>query len=1415
MNSIVNIGVDAGSTTVKVVVTDEKHTIFFKEYRRHLADVAGVISTVLGSLLHTLGDKSVHITITGSAGMGIAERCSLPFVQEVVASCELIQTLYPTVKTLVDIGGEDSKMIFFSPNHAPDMRMNGNCAGGTGSFIDQIATLLGVGVHELDELAQAATSVYPMASRCGVFSKTDVQNLLSRNVSKQDIALSIFHAVSLQVISSLSKGNTIEAPLFLSGGPFAFIPTLKKVFMQQLSINEAQVIDSENRQFIPAWGAAIESKQQTSTLALSALIKKIEQSKQQVYTYNPTALPPLFSDNEHYLRWKKEKESSCVIETIDIADATEGCYIGIDSGSTTTKIVALDEKKRVFYRFYERNSGSSLDTVQKGLNSLLQQANEANKNLMVLGSCVTGYGEDLVKNAFPIGLGMVETLAHFTASIHFNPHVSFILDIGGQDMKACFIENGAIKRLDINEACSSGCGSFIETFAHSLGHTAASFSDLCLQSKRPYDLGTRCTVFMNSKVKQALREGAPMADIAAGLGYAVIKNCLNKVLKINDFSTLGKHIMVQGGTFRNIAVLRSLEIETGSNVMITNMPELMGAFGAALFALKNREKQQPTNLQDCVQIRTYTCQTLLCKGCENNCLVTRYQFGKESKFYAGNKCEKVFSNRGNADIKGKNAFDYKYQLLFNRPHAKNPVLKLGIPRALGMYENYPFWHGLFHACGIEVVLSDTSTLKLYGKGAHTVMADNICFPAKLTNGHIVNLMEKKPDRIFLPFVVYENQSDTKTPNSYNCPIVTAYSEVIRSAINPMSSSGIPFDSPSVNFKDKKLLKQACDNYLLSILPHLTKKDLKNAFEYAFKQQVIFEQTITDYCQTIATKADTEKRFLVVLGSRPYHTDPLVQHKIADVIADFGVDVITEDIARMAAKKLPKVHMVMQWAYTNRILKAASWVANKGEHVQYMQLTSFGCGPDAFIIDEVNTLLQQVSKNPTILKIDDINNIGSTRLRIRSVIESLGLSSQAVQSTSTENSSVPFFEKKDRKRKILLPWFADFYSPFIPPIFHRLGYEAENLPPSDMESVAYGLKYSNNEICYPATLVVGDCMKALASGKYKREEIALGISQTGGQCRATNYISLMKKAMLSAGYDDIPVISVGVGGTGVLNEQPGFEVKWHKVLKLIIATMGYADCLSQLYYSTAPRERVQGAAERLKNKYISLAVEAVEKHQTRVLNELLVQAVKEFSDSNSFRDIPRMGIVGEIYVKYNNFGHKNITHWLISQGIEPVLPPLSAFFTETFASKKARIVGNIEHKNNKQFIMNWAERYVFSILHKMERCMVDYPYHIPLTNPHHDALKASKIINLNTQFGEGWRIPAEFAHFAEHGINHVISLQPFGCIANHIISKGIEKRTRELYPKLQLLQLDFDSSMGEANIFNRLHFMIRNAQKEKM
>jgi len=852
-------------------------------------------------------------------------------------------------------------------------------------------------------------------------------------------------------------------------------------------------------------------------------------------------------------------------------------------------------------------------------------------------------------------------------------------------------------------------------------------------------------------------------------------------------------------------------------------------------------------LSQLVKPQNYTSKITICKGCENLCTVTRFSFENGNQYFSGNKCEKMTSplNPPQGDFPdtrkiGINFYEEKYKLLFEAPSnsprgggfekcrkeqiAKNRTtaisppsgelegaLALGLPRALGIYENYPFWHALFTACGVDVVLSDASTMKLYEKGISTVMADNICFPAKLANGHIFNLIEKKVDRIFLPFVVHEELEDSCASNSFNCPIVTAYSEVVRSAIDPENRHNIPFDSPTFSFKNQKLMKKACAEYLRSLLPNISKKQIDRAFEQALQAQAAYQKTLNERCKTILENAKRENRMVVLLAGRPYHADPLIQHKIADIIAGFGADVITEDIVRDADLAPEKVQSIMQWAYTNRILKSALWVGESSDNVHFIELTSFGCGPDAFIIDEVGDILKRSGKNATFLKIDDINNAGSTRLRIRSLIESLNFRHEKPLAKCTNPVHTKPFLAEDRKRKILMPWFADMYSPFIPPFFKILGYEAINLPPSDLQSVEYGLKYSNNEICYPATLVVGDFMKALDSGKYNRNEIALGITQTGGQCRATNYVTLLKKAMIAGGFEDIPVITVS-SAAGTINEQPGFEVHWTKILRTIVACMAYADCLSQMYYATAPRETEAGIADRLKEKYINLGIKTLENNKAKEFYTLAEQMAKEFSAANNRKEIPRIGIVGEIYVKYNHFGNGNVVNWLIAQGVEPVIPPLIDFFSVFFPNRLANKHGNIEEVSGwSQPFVDLAEKFMFRTIRKMEQKCSAFPYLHPVENPHRLAHHASEIINTNAQFGEGWLIAGEFAHFAQMGVNNVVSLQPFGCIANQIISKGIEKRAKELYPELNLLFLDFDSNLAEANVFNRLHFMIRNAR----
>ncbi len=1434
---VIRVGLDVGSTTLKVVSVDSAGHVLDTFYTRHNADVSGTLERVFSELARNRQGERVQLAVTGSAGMGIAERCGLQFVQEVIAACRVAETHYPEAASLVDIGGEDAKMIFFEEGRPPDIRMNGSCAGGTGAFIDQMAVLLGVEVERLGELAEQATKKHPIASRCGVFSKTDIQNLLARGAKREDIAASIFHAVSVQVLTTLSRGYTLRPKVILCGGPFAHIIPLRKAFQEASELLPEDFIIPECVQAIPAWGTALHVKPEGKSYTFDELLQLFKDQNRVSVGVRPRGLTPLFRDEEEYNRWIDSK-SQYRLPAAPLSSAAEGaCFLGIDSGSTTTKVIVLNAQKQIVFRAYRKNSGDPLGAVAASLHELVTLAEKEGVTLQIGGSCVTGYGEDLVRKAFGLNLGVVETIAHYVGAAYFDPEVSFILDIGGQDMKAAFIDQGTIARLEINEACSSGCGSFIETFARSLGQEVSDFATEACKSLAPCDLGTRCTVFMNSRVKQSLREGASHGDISAGLGYAVVRNCLNKVLKIKDFNVLGNHVMVQGGTLRNPSVSRAFELETGRKVIITDAPELMGAFGAALHAAQEATlKHFPQReLHDVAHVAEHTTKLGGCKGCYNRCEVTTFQFENGEIYFAGNKCEKVFSNQGEAHKQGENTSEWKYKRLFDygkAPEQKAPdqsskaqsgkdqkpaSLVIGIPRILGMYEHFPFWYTLFTACGMEVKVSAESTIRVSEKGAHTVMSDNVCFPAKIAHGHVLDLVKRGVDRVFVPFVVYEAKEVTGVSNSFNCPVVSGYSEVLRSALSGHLPEGVEIDAPSISFKDEGLLKKQCWEYLKQVARgrfDLSKTRFDKAFAAATTEQEQFFTELIAKNRAVSDKAQAEGRTLVMLAGRPYHADPLIQHKISQIITEFGVDVVTEDLARRDALDPKASVSVHQWGFTNRIVAAAHWTAAAPQNVHYVQITSFGCGPDAYVVDEATEILRHAGKTATVLKVDDVSNVGSLRLRIRSLIESLKLREEgaATQEEATKPVKHAVFEEKDRHRTILMPWFGDPYSPYLPTLFELAGYKAVNLPPSSESTAVYGLRYSNNEICYPATLVVGDFMQAIARGQYKREEVAFGITQTGGQCRATNYISLVKKALQQVGLDDVPVIAVSTGA-GEFNEQPGFKIPWKKLALPLVRALVYADIMSTLFQASRVRERKEGIAQALFDKYTKLGVMALKRGETKRMYEFLDRAAAEFNQAITPKDMPRVGVVGEIFVKYNRYANRGVVDWLASQGIEPVVPALCEFFLEGLASAPVRVKDKIEKSSFGVSILPIIENILFRVIRKMEKHVKSFPFYRPIGMPSHEAEMASSVINLNAQFGEGWLIPASFVRFAKEGINSVVCLQPFGCIANHIVAKGIERKVRELYPNLSLLFLDLDSGVSEVNFFNRLHFLKENAKAQ--
>lgn len=1407
------LGIDIGSTTLKMIILDHANNLIYKAYRRHNANINQLFIEEIETITRLFPGQVYTIHITGSAGMGISERLGISFTQEVVASIEVIQTLYPNIRTMIDLGGEDAKMVFFKAGKQPDIRMNGSCAGGTGAFIDQMADLMHIPIEELGTKALAYEKIYPVASRCGVFAKTDVQNLISRNVPVSDISKSILHAVALQSITSLARGYDMETPVLCIGGPLTFLPALRDSFCDALGIDPADMITPDNSAFFPAWGCAMLQEEKNVTSDLSSLLSKLKEAK----TLQPEEhLSPLFHSDRDYCDWKANRKIKRLKRT-ELGESKEiGCYLGIDSGSTTTKLLIMDEDENIVYTYYTSNQGNPLKRVLEGLAAFRRQAEERGVVFRFIASASTGYGEDLVKSALNLDYGIVETLAHLTGAQYVDPEVSFVLDIGGQDIKSIFVRNGIISNIELNEACSSGCGSFLQNSASSMHMSLEDFTAAACHSQYPRDLGSRCTVFMNSKVKQSLRENAEPGDIAAGLAYSVVKNCLFKVLKISNLNLLGEHIVVQGGTFRNDAVYRALELLSGKSVSTTDYPELMGALGAALYARKMQNQTQRqthfpdlNSLPDIHQIDT---KELQCKGCTNKCAVLRFRFENGNLCYAGNKCEKVFFNKSTAPAKGFNAFDMKNELLFNRDKTVSEQANIrgtiGIPRILNMYENYPFWHTLFTACGFRVVLSPESSFSLYQKGVGSIMSDNICFPAKLAHGHILALIDKGVDRIFYPIVQKEEQELKGSSNSYNCPVVSGYPDVIRSSMDPYKKHGIHLDKPVISFCDKKVLEKGCSQYFTSL--GVEKEVFQQAFEQALKAKEEVKHKLRNKQRVLLDEGVKKQELVFIVAGRPYHADSLIQQKVGQILADLGIQVLTDDVfCQDAAVGFSKLSIVSQWSYPNRVVQAAIEVAKLPQNVQLIQLNSFGCGPDSFFMDETGELLKQAGKNHTIIRIDEIASPGSIRLRLRSFIESLKARHHMPSHSSNDFNGYPAsYTKKDKKKTILVPWFADFFSPFVPAIGELIGYKMVNLPRSTKESAEKGLKYGHNEVCYPSTLILGDIITGLQSGKYDIDNSVVMISQTGGQCRATNYIAQIKNGLKNAGFSHIPVL---VASTGEVyqNKQKEFKVPVLKIINIIAYALLYADAIQQMYSTCIVREKKKGESRQVFDFYIERGVEAVSKNNHQLLLKLLEQAVADFNQiAVHERTFTKVGLIGEIYVKYNNYGQAYITDWLRERNMEVVTPPIIDFVMQYFVNSAVNIKNGLKKRTFVGHISNtlfW--NYMQKKIARVENQLKTFRFYQPSESIFTKAKYAAEILDLSHQFGEGWTIAGEVASYARQGIKRVVCIQPFGCIANHVVAKGIEKRLKKFYPDMNLLYLDVDGGMAEVNLQNRLHFLI--------
>jgi predicted CoA-substrate-specific enzyme activase len=1198
-----------------------------------------------------------------------------------------------------------------------------------------------------------------------------------------------------------------------SGGPLTFIPGLRSAFIQALGIQPEDVVAAPHMELLPAIGAALAENQSNDGFSLSQLVNllSVQPKGNSVETHR---LAPLFTDEAEWRQWEHARSQYCVPRAMVEEVAGQPCFLGVDSGSTTSKTVLIDRLGRVIFSYYANNNGNAIQAVLTGMEKLKGMLAACEQPPQVVRTAVTGYGEDLIRTAFGLDAGIVETLAHYRAAKAFDPQVTFILDIGGQDMKAIFVREGLIYNIEINEACSSGCGTFIETYARSMGYGVADFAQKACLSTAPCNLGSRCTVFMNSSIKQSLKEGAEISDISAGLAFSVIKNALHKVLRISDTSTLGEHIVVQGGAFRNPAVHRALEILLDRQVVCPDMAELMGAYGAALTARDVWQKngRQPTPFKGLESLEAsgrFEKRLINCRGCENRCSITKLLFDNGGIFYSGNRCERIYTNHGDKFAKGTSLTKTKLDLLFNRPTqpAGGYSHTIGIPRVMNMYEDYPFWNTLFLECGFKIQLSDVSTTDLFSRGASTVMSENICFPAKVVHGHIQNLIEKGVERIFYPMVFAEHKEFADAFNSYNCPIVTGYPDVIRNAIDPLKKAGIPLDFPAVTFRDEKLLQRACYQYVHRL--GVGKRKFQKAIQQALAAQHQYKEAVRAAGAAILDKANQEGRLVILLMSRPYHLDPLTNHGIPQILVDLGVDVITEDAVPLDENAtLEKKDFPTQWESINRFYYAARWLGQQ-PGVEMVQLNSFACGPDAYTQDEVKRMLYSLGKSYTAIRIDEIESTGSTRLRLRSLVETLE-ADERLRPLPKPSQKLKIYEASDRHKLILTPYFSHFCAPPIAGPMIQMGYKVETLPPPDRQSVEIGLKYAQNEICYPAIILIGDLIKAIQSGKYDVDNVAVGSWQTGGQCRATSILSMTRQALLAAGYQDIPIVALTTSQK--LVEQPGLELNMLEYVPKAFLAIVYSDAISSYYHATAIREVNPGQALALADELLApLSAGVLPLDQDTILARLR-EAVARFNDIPTVdRLFPRVGIVGEIYLKYNSFSNNYVARWLMSQGVEVVVPPFLEFFLGWFPSFPVRIKENLDRRGLAWLLAKFLEWRVQSVLDRVEEVSLGFKHHLPSHSIQDIAREAERVVSLTHAYGEGWLIAGEIGIMAEHGVPNVLCLQPFGCIANQIVARGAAKRLKEEYSNLNLLFLDLDASTSEVNYFNRLHFFVSHAQ----
>jgi predicted CoA-substrate-specific enzyme activase len=1550
------VGLDVGSTTVKAVVLGESDKLsdaLYSDYRRHHANVRKCVAELLEDIVRSLksldeDDHPILVSITGSGGLGLANQLGVEFVQEVIAETEAITTTNPEADVIIELGGEDAKITYLKPT--PEQRMNGSCAGGTGAFIDQMATLLNVDAQGLNELASHHQTIYPIASRCGVFAKSDLQPLINDGADKADLAASIFSAVATQTISGLACGRPIRGNVVFLGGPLFFMPELRNAFSAILEGKAERYIVPDDAHLFVAYGAALlakgesgdneavdtqesiedsnaaqhfSSEQLHSLRGVIAALHMLESMPSQART-----LRPFFADEvERDSFVKRHQQSTIPVGTLDHEHGP--LFLGIDAGSTTIKATLVNDDKTIVWSTYATHQENPLRAAADIVRSIQQRLPE---DCYIARSCATGYGEGLITAGLHIDEGIVETMAHYRAAEEISPGVTSVIDIGGQDMKYMSVTSGVIDSICVNEACSSGCGSFLQTFAQSLGISIQEFTRQALASKAPVDLGSRCTVFMNSSVKQAQKEGATPEDIAAGLCYSVVRNALYKVIKLRDPHSLGSTVVVQGGTFLNDAVLRAFELLTGREVTRPNIAGLMGAYGAALTArihcvdedanastsadgvqgtgaADNRATSRSSMLMgDELDDLSMDTSHEICKLCQNHCKLTVTQFQDGSKFVTGNRCE-----RGGDSSKQRsdrpNLYDFKYKRAFayrRLTPAKATRGDIGIPRALNMYEDYPFWFTLLTSLGFRVMISGRSNHEVFERGMDSIASENICYPAKLVHGHIESLLDKGVRTIFYPCVTYEQELAPDTDNKYNCPVVAHYPVVIEANLTRLQQPDVRFMRPYVNLCDRNKLKERIVE--MFAWANVSAEEAAVAVSAAYREDAVFKNDIRqEGLRALAYMREHHTRG-VVLAGRPYHVDPEINHGIPETICSLGMVVLSEDsICELNPKRMPDFsafvddkgqralesnknadgfrktvpayegHQRMplrvenQWAYHSRLYEAARFVGGY-QNLQLVQMVSFGCGIDAITTDQVQEILADKNDVYTQLKIDEVSNLGAAKIRLRSLKAAMeerdraakdqhlsrldaskreGLSApmplpsqlrgrrghdtdtldaahqtpaELQQSAMSRYAHVrPFTKEMGHKYTVLAPQMSPVHFSLLESVFHSGGYDFHLLEKASQDDINTGTKFVNNDACFPAIIVVGQLVNAFLSGRYDPHTCAVIVTQTGGMCRATNYFGLLRKAMEDAGFGFVPIITLSVKG---LNANPGLKAT-PTLLHRAVKAFYLGDALMECLLRVRPYESEGGSANELYTAWNTIIRECLEHHghslTARQLygygkmryTRLMSNMVKAFDDLplKTTARKTRVGVVGEILVKYHPDANNHVIDVIEDQDCEAVLPGICDFMINGISNAE----WNEEHLGTGG--NTWAKKLALSIAEQYRRPMLKAlrsthgKFDVPVSI---DELrrKASTVTSLGVQAGEGWLLTGEIVDLVQSGTPNIICAQPFACLPNHVTGRGMFGKIRREYPSANIVSIDYDPGASEANQLNRIKLMIAAAKKNQ-